>query len=66
MTVVTGVIRRFGRDFYEVERRYGFLWLKKYRAKAYWSAGWRWALTDEPITDLNVRIALSEAANKQP
>ena len=52
-----------GEGIYEVERRGGFLWLRKYRAKAHWVSreGWCWCLDDEPIDDFDVRLALSEA-----
>jgi hypothetical protein len=50
-----------GGNIYEVERRCGFLWLRKERAKAFWKHGaWFWVADGKPILELDTQIALHE------
>lgn len=49
------------RCYFTLERRCGFLWLKKKRVTVYWDSGWYWE-DGKPVRDDDVRIALSEAA----
>ena len=53
-------------NFYEAYRRYGFLWLRNSRAKAYFAPdGWRWLLDDRPVRSLDAVVELQEASNRE-